>query len=127
MRLHNGRMIASEEEEQIKVFEWAEYNVGRYPELQLLYHIPNEGKRGRKAAGALKALGVKKGVPDICLPVRRGMYGALYIELKAKDGKVSKDQERWLNMLSTGGNVVCICYGGDSAIRVIEKYIKSGR
>ena len=50
----------------------------------------------------------------------------MYIELKAKDGKVSKDQERWLNMLSAVGNAVCTCYGGDSAIRAIEKYIKSG-
>lgn len=126
MKLHNGELIASEEEEQKKVFEWAEYNVGRYPELQLLYHIPNEGKRGRKAAGTLKALGVKKGVPDICLPVRRGRYGALYIELKAKDGKISKDQNRWLHMLNEAGNAVCICYGGDSAILAIKKYIKSG-
>ncbi len=31
--------------EQQAVMEWAEYQTGRYPELKLLYHIPNEGKR----------------------------------------------------------------------------------
>jgi hypothetical protein len=123
MRVVGGKLIASEEEEQITVFEWAERNKHRYPELALLYHIPNEGKRGRKAAGVLKAIGVKSGVPDLCLPVRRGRYGALYIELKAKDGKVSQAQGEWLDALTACGNAAALCYGADAAIMVIERYL----
>ena len=63
--------------EQQAVMEWAEYQTGRYPELKLLYHIPNEGKRSVVNGANLKKAGLKKGVPDLCLPVARGADQAL--------------------------------------------------
>ncbi len=68
--------------EQQAVMEWAEYQTGRYPELKLLYHIPNEGKRSVVNGANLKKAGLKKGVPDLCLPVAKGNYHSLYIEMK---------------------------------------------
>lgn len=56
--------------EQQAVMEWAEYQTGRYPELKLLYHIPNEGKRSVVNGANLKKAGLKKGcsrfVPACC-------------------------------------------------------------
>lgn len=44
---------------------WADFALTQYPELELLYHIPNEGKRSKVTGGRLKALGLKSGVPDL--------------------------------------------------------------
>lgn len=67
---------ASESIEQQNLFEWAKIFSGKYPELTLLYHIPNEGKRSLKEGARMKAEGLKAGVPDLCLPVARGGYHA---------------------------------------------------
>ena len=75
-----------EEREQIAIFKWAEMQKG----LSLLHHIPNGGKRGKVEAARLKAAGVKAGIPDICLPIPRNGYGALYIELKAPSDKLKE-------------------------------------
>ena len=77
---------AKESEEQEALFEWAAIEAGAKRELELLYHIPNEGKRSGRAGAALLRQGLKRGVPDICLPVARGGYHALYIELKRRSG-----------------------------------------
>lgn len=116
----------SESVEQQTVMRWALYSSGRYPELELLYHIPNEGKRSKAAAGRLKAEGLKKGVPDLCLPVPRGGYHGLYIELKALDGRPTREQVGWIGNLKEQGYYAAICAGSDRAIRVIEEYLKMG-
>lgn len=53
----------SESQEQIYLFQWAELNRRRMPELGLLFHVPNGGKRSMATARRLKAEGVKAGVP----------------------------------------------------------------
>ena len=63
------RLRSYEEAEQAAIFEWAEYEKRKYPELELLYHVPNGGKRDAKTAAILKRCGVKAGVPDLVLPV----------------------------------------------------------
>jgi hypothetical protein len=35
---------STEAQEQAALIEWAGYNVGKYPELELLHHVPNERK-----------------------------------------------------------------------------------
>ena len=64
--------VPTEAEEQIALFEWAALQSGRFPELALLYHVPNGGSRNKIEAARLRAQGVKSGVPDLCLPVARG-------------------------------------------------------
>lgn len=43
--------VPSESIEQQNFFKWAAMMSGRWPELAMLYHVPNEGKRTR-ATGA---------------------------------------------------------------------------
>lgn len=114
----------SESVEQQTIMQWADFSSGRYPELELLYHIPNEGKRSKATAGRLKAEGLKKGVPDLCLPVARGGYHGLYIELKAIGGRPTHEQVGWIGNLRQQGYHAEICAGADRAIRVIEEYLK---
>lgn len=91
----------------------------------MLYHIPNGGKRGKAEAIRFKAEGVKAGVPDICLPVARGEWHGLYIELKRREGgRVSAEQTQWLEALMREGYCTAICRGWEEAQRMILRYLR---
>ena len=119
-----NRTTATEQQEQAAVIEWSLLVQNKYPELWMLYHIPNGGKRDPIEAKHLQQAGVKRGVPDLCLPVARGQYHGLYIEMKAEDGKTSPDQDDWIAGLTEQGYYVEVCHGFESAVRVIEWYLK---
>ena len=100
---------------------------GKWPELALLYHVPNEGKRSRTAGARMKAEGLKKGVPDLCLPVARGKWHGLYIELKrTKGGRVSQAQREWLDALEREGYAAAVAYGWEQAREMIAAYLEEG-
>ena len=90
----NKMPVPTEAQEQMTLFSWAAMQSGKYPELNLLYHVPNGGSRHKAEAGRLRAEGVKAGVPDLCLPVARGQYHGLYIELKRQRGGRTSDINR---------------------------------
>lgn len=116
---------ATEAQEQKALFEWAERAKGRMPELALMFHIANGGTRDRIEARHLKEQGVKPGVPDICLPVPRKGYSALYIELKReKGGKVSDAQRGWIHALNRAGNLAVVCKGAGAAMTTIIDYLR---
>lgn len=115
---------SNESIEQICLFRWATYSSGAMPELKLLYHVPNGGKRDIATAKKLKAEGVKAGVPDICLPVARGKYHGLYIELKVGKNKTTENQDMWLEALNKNGYYTNVCYGWEEASKVITDYLK---
>ena len=73
---------ATEEEEQITLFEWAATMTYTYPDLRWLYHVPNGGSRGKAEAGRFRAMGVKSGVPDVALDIPRGGCHGLRVEMK---------------------------------------------
>ena len=123
-RTYNPPVIPLEEIEQEHVFLWASMEERAYPELAMLYAIPNGGKRAIKTAVALKKQGVKRGVPDMCLPVARGGYHGLYVELKRqKGGTVSDEQREWIAALNTQGYKAIICHGAEEAIEQIRRYL----
>lgn len=115
--------IQHEANEQEALFNWAAYSRGTYPELDLLYHIPNGGSRNRLEAANLKRQGVKPGVPDLCLPVARGTFHGLYIEMKYGKNKTSPLQDGWIESLRNQNYAVFVCYGWQQAAEVIKKYL----
>ena len=126
-RLEDLTPAPLEAEEQKWLLEWVELNKPAHPELELFYHIPNEGKRTFQTGNELKRQGMKRGVPDNCLPVARGPYNSLYIELKRKRGsKTSEEQKLWIANLNKAGNRAIICYGWEQAAAEITKYLKGG-
>ena len=114
----------TEQSEQMALIQWAEYNRAAYPQLRLLHHIPNGGSRMKAEAGRLKAMGVKAGVPDLFLPVARGGFHGLYIELKRlESGKASAVQRRWMEALRAEGYAVELCRGWVAASEKILDYL----
>lgn len=109
--------------EQEALFRWVSFYRGYCPDVDLLYHIPNGGKRDAKEAAHLKRQGVRAGIPDLCLPVPRGGFHGLYIELKAGENKPTEKQKGWLDALTKQGYATAVCYGWQAAKEVIEKYL----
>lgn len=123
----------SEHGEQSAIFCWAAINIDKYPELKWLAAIPNGGYRDKRTAGNLKAEGVKRGVPDMVLLVRRGEYAALWIELKQlkfkpkrvkSKGGVRDEQNEWLDQAQSCGHGAVVCYGWIEARDMIVRYLE---
>ena len=120
----------SEVGHQAALFCWAQQNISKYPELRWLFAIPNGDLRNPIVANRLKSTGVKPGIPDICLLVKRNKYACLWIELKkpAKDGKragiVSDEQKEWITQANESGHYAGVCYGWEHAKDIIVFYLE---
>lgn len=76
------RARSPEHDNQAALFRWAAMQQNFHPELKWMHAIPNAAKRSARLARHMKAEGLKPGVWDIFLPVRRRGYGGMYIEMK---------------------------------------------
>lgn len=128
LEVRNGKVRKvnhqAETEEQAALITWADKTVidgiciGDY-----LIHIPNEGKRGPKAARDAKRLGLRKGVPDLFLALPRGGYAGLWIEMKARGGQSTVEQFLWLKKLDNVGYVATTCFSFSQAKDTVVKYL----
>ena len=113
-----------EHPEQVALFNWAALRASARPELRLLHAIPNFARlRTKREAARRNAEGLKAGVPDLCLPVPRGAFHGLYIEMKSATGKPTPKQRWWLDQLQEQGYRAEVCHGFEEARRVIERYL----
>lgn len=116
----------TEHEEQVALMRLVEMHKGRWPELGMLYAIPNGSERNVIVGRKLKAEGVKKGVPDLCLPVPRGGYHGLYVEMKRqKRSQTSAEQKAWIAALKALGYRAEVCKGATEAWDVIREYVQA--
>lgn len=132
-------VTVSEHNEQVLVMKWADHPLqrSRFPELVLLHAIPNFARMPSPWYGAwAKAEGKKAGVPDLCLPVARGGYAGLYLEMKTYQirlnktkaptrtpTKLTEEQEWWHGMLRQQGYFVVTCWTAADAQASLESYL----
>ena len=117
--------VPKETQEQIWLIQWSQQPKIRniYPDLKYLFHIANE-RTDKVQAAILKKMGVKRGVPDLFLPVHRGKFHGLFIEMKReKGGTASEDQKWWCKSLLENGYAVSVCKGWEAAVQVLEWYL----
>jgi hypothetical protein len=114
----------SEHDEQCAVIQWAKIFESRYPELALLFAIPNGGKRNVVTAMKLRDEGVKPGVPDLFLPVARHGWHGMFIEMKFGRNKTTPEQFAVHRALIEQGYGVWVCYSADGAIEAIRAYLE---
>jgi hypothetical protein len=113
-----------EHQHQVALMRWARLSQGLFPELALLYAVPNGGQRNAVVAAKLKAEGVQAGIPDLVLPVARSGYHSLYLELKRpKTGRVSELQKACHESLSKHGNAVAVAFGWERARDILIQYL----
>lgn len=116
-----------EYDEQVAVFEWAKSMEHKWPCLKLLFGSLMGANLPPKYLNKHKKAGMKKGKPDINLPVPMGGFCGLWIELKRIDGKPPKDgsdQDIMLKNLAIVGNSVHVALGSKPAIRKIKEYLE---
>ena len=116
--------ISKEHTEQAAFVSWCAYQTGTYPELARIFAIPNGGHRHKAVAGRMKAEGVRAGVPDLMLPVARGGYHGLWMELKIKPNKVSEAQAEWLEWLDRQGYAASLCWSAEELIDTVTWYLE---
>ena len=115
--------LPTEAQEQAALMRWTQAVRGQYPELALLFHVPNEGQRSTITGAHLRQQGLKRGVPDLMLPVARGGYHGLFVEMKRRNGKAWPDQLWWIEHLRAQGYAAEICHGWEAAKNILEKYL----
>lgn len=112
------------------------------PELHDMFAIPNGGLRDKITAGNLKREGVKAGVPDIFLPIPRGGYHGLFVEMKRREtrkagrrkasvvdraaGSTSHVQDDWIARLRARGYGAASAIGYEAARDLIRQYLAQG-
>jgi len=116
-------MNHNESDHQQALFQWAKLAQGQHPELKLLHAIGNGGKRNVIEAARMKREGVLAGVSDVFLPVSRGGYHGLYIELKIGKNKASDAQKWWIAEVGKQGYLAKVCVGWVEAAETIKKYL----
>lgn len=116
-------MNKEETADQIALFDLALLLEKQHPELELMFHVPNEGKRSVYSGAELKRAGLKKGVPDVMLPVARKGYHGLAIEMKAGKNKPTEEQKKWLTGLAKEGWLCYVCRGYEAAATVLGEYM----
>ena len=120
--------VPTENAEQAALFRMADLHTAKYPELALMFSVPNGAYKSKAAQGIFRATGLKSGVPDILLPVARGGYHGAFIEMKrCKGGVVSDNQKAWLSGLRCEGYWAEVCAGWEEAWDCITAYLEKER
>lgn len=123
-----GTIKLSETDHQQAVVQ---YFRQQYPEY-LIYAVPNgawlhgTSLQRIKQMKKLKAEGLEPGVPDLCIPVPRGKYHGLYIEMKdvgKTESDLSKEQKQKIIYLTWQGYKAEWRAGVDAAIELIDWYM----
>lgn len=106
-----------EEVEQARVVRWSHKREVRdlMPALRWLHHSPNGGKRDGFSGAQMTALGVKRGFPDLILPVAAQGAPGLVIEMKSATGSTSPEQKDWLAHYTAQGWITHVCRSAEEA------------
>lgn len=112
-----------EHQHQAAFFQVLRLNERAFPALAFVFAIPNGGQRSKATAGKLWAEGVRSGVPDVCIPIPRHGYMGAWMENKSAKGKVTTNQQAFLDFLGGAGYAIRICYSVDEQIAFIEWYL----
>ncbi len=115
-------IVATERQEHLAFMTWIRLN----PTIrEVLIHIANEYDGGAARGQIRKTMGVMKGVSDFFLPIPKGLYHGMWIELKRKkNGRCTDEQKRWIEQMKLLGYAAYFCFGDDEAINTVKKYME---
>lgn len=96
----------------------------------LFFHIKNELDRPDANAmlGArLRSEGIVKGVADCALMLKRGCYGALFVEFKTERGRQSQAQKVWMDLIRAHGYKYVVVRSLQEFQSVVDEYLSLPR
>jgi len=117
-------LVPSEHQSQCAVISWWRLAHAGYglPEFAL-FAIPNGGARDPITGSRLKAEGVRPGIPDLMLALKRGDYAGLVIEMKKIGNQTNATQKEALAYFGKAGYAWEVCWTSDAAIARIKSYL----
>ncbi len=90
----------------------------------LFFHIKNDvGARRGNFFYDLKPMGVLPGVADFCIIKKDGIY---FLEIKTEKGKLSENQQRFLNEVKRMGHQAMVAYGWDDISEKAKNIVFKG-
>ena len=114
-------MRQRESDLQIACVRWFRYAYPQYGDL--LFSVPNGGKRHPKTARRLKQEGVVAGVSDLILLLPNSEHHALCIEMKYGKGRQTDLQKAWMRQVRSAGYKYVVCNSFDMFEALVTDYI----
>jgi len=129
--------VPPEWREQEALVRWAALHEAQEPRFRVLFAVPNGEWRAKSTAGKLVKMGVRAGVPDLCLPIparfshtdhdgttRWVGFHALWLEMKPVDhGVMSEAQQAFGHLLLDYGHYVALCHGWVEGAKTLCWYV----
>ena len=114
-------MRHTESHTQQECVRWFRLAYHQYADL--LFAVPNGGRRDAKTGALMKAEGALAGVADLLLLVPNSQYHALCIEMKAVKGVQRLTQKVWQQSVEKQGYKYVLCRSFDEFRLAIIDYI----
>lgn len=118
----------SEYQHQVVLFQWINAaknsKKNHYWKLKFAHCSLSGVKLSMGQAVKAKRSGAIRGIPDVFIPIPIGRHHGLYIEMKTKGGKVSPEQNEFLEYAAEVGYMAAVCFSSKEAIELIEKYLQ---
>jgi hypothetical protein len=99
-----------------------------YPDIyDMMFAVPNAGKRGRTEGPKMISQGLRSGIPDIFVDIATDPYHGLRIELKKTLGStsdVSDNQWIWIEKYEKRGYMAGVAIGYRECICLVLSYFK---
>lgn len=111
----------SEDQIQAQAVEWFRL---QYPN-DLMFAVPNGGKRHIATAIKMKRTGALAGVPDLFLARANRKYPGLFIEMKKPKGRLTPSQKEVIPIIESKGYLVEVCFSFEDFKDIVDSYMKS--
>lgn len=96
----------------------------KFPKLRnILFAVPNGGRRDAVTGAKLKEEGATSGVSDLILLRSNRFYGALCVEMKKPGGYQSPAQKEWQKDAEANGAKYVVCRSLDEFMKVVTDYL----
>lgn len=115
----------SEHQIQSAFIKIVDLHLKTYPQLELLFAVPNAAKRSPALAAMMKAEGMRSGVPDIMFPYANGTHYGLALEFKSAKGKPTDNQIEWMGRLDHYGWICYVVKDAQEAWDIVLQYLKN--
>lgn len=106
---------------QVACVNWFRF---QYPKLRnILFAVPNGGRRDAVTGGKLKDEGVTSGVADLILLKSNRFYGTLCIEMKSPEGCQRPSQKAWQKDAEANGAKYVVCKSLEEFMKIVTDYL----
>ena len=113
----------TEHQEQCSLFAFTRKHSAMIPQLNMLFAIPNGGKRDKMQKIWMWQEGLEAGVLDMMLAVAKQGFHGLFLEMQVKPNKLTDDQKKWKANLEAQGYKCEVAWTSEEAITIILKYL----